>query len=243
MARNCPLIAAAALLVTLPVGCGSEPPPPPSSPPPSSPAPARPAAPAATQPTAPAAPTTPPPATPPASTQPVTGSGPVALPGVQITPHPDWERRDPTSRMRVAEFAWPGADGADEASFVVFYFGAGGAGRIDENIDRWCGQFAQPDGTPSRNRAKIGQREINGLPVHTVDLTGTLVAEHTPGDGVPRNEPDHHLLAAIIETEAGQYYIKVVGPTETVGRWRESYEEMIATLEPVSLAPGVPGHP
>ncbi|MCP3904888.1 MAG: hypothetical protein GY715_14780 [Planctomycetes bacterium] len=210
----------------------------------------RPAAAVPTPPPAPDATASPPTSRPAAAAPPPTApaeahpslTGPVELPGLTVTPDEGWARRLPASRMRVAEFELPGADGADNATLVVFHFGAS-AGGIEANIDRWCGQFSQPDGTASRDRAKVEQREVNDLVVHTVDLPGTLIAETTPGSGVRRNIPDHYLLAAIVETDAGHYYLKLVGPEVTIERWRDGWDSMVESVEPASIAPGVPGHP
>jgi hypothetical protein len=133
--------------------------------------------------------------------------------------------------MRTAELTLPGAKGAEDAQLVVFYFGRGAAGSIPANIDRWCRQLQQPDGRPSREVAVTDERVINGLTVHTLDLTGTFIAETTPGSGIRLNKPDHRLVAAIVETEVGPYYFKLVGPAVTIAHWADDYESMLASFE------------
>ena len=153
--------------------------------------------------------------------------------GLRLAPDPAWVARDPSSSMRTAEFTLGARDPGDEdASLVVYYFGPGTAGSVEANIDRWCGQFDQPGGTESRDLAVIEARSINGLVVHTVDLGGIYVAETRPGSGERVHEPDYHLLAAIVETQAGPYYIKLMGPAATVDRWRSSYEGMLDGMRP-----------
>src|SRR5262245_10812734 len=53
-----------------------------------------------------------------------------------------WKVRPTTSGMRVAEWTIPGPDG--DAELVVYHFGAGGAGSVEANLDRWVGQFEEP---------------------------------------------------------------------------------------------------
>jgi hypothetical protein len=50
---------------------------------------------------------------------------------------------------------------------------------VDENLDRWYGQFTQRDGRPSRDAAVLTTRTVNGLKVTAVDLTGTYNAGPT----------------------------------------------------------------
>ncbi len=155
------------------------------------------------------------------------------LSGLRLRPQAGWESREPSSRMRAAEFTLGGGVGREgDASLVAYYFGPDRAGSIEANLDRWCGQFAQPDGRDSKDVAKSDMRSINGLRVHTIDVGGTYVAETRPGSGERVNEPDFHLLAAIVETDAGLYYLKLVGPAATVQKWRGSYAAMLAALEP-----------
>ncbi len=155
------------------------------------------------------------------------------LSGLRLAPDPVWVAIDPSSRMRAAEFTLGARNpGDDDASLVVYYFGPGSAGSVESNIDRWCGQFDQPGGADSRDLAVIEARSINGLVVHTIDLGGIYVAETSPGSGERVHEPEYHLLAAIVETRAGPYYIKLVGPAATVQRWRRSYEGMLDGMRP-----------
>lgn len=154
------------------------------------------------------------------------------LSGLRLTPQQGWESRKPSSSMRAAEFSLGGENGEGDASLVMYYFGPGSAGSIEANLDRWCGQFSQPDGRNSKDVAKTNVRTINGMRVHTLDLGGTYVAETRPGSGNRLNEPNSHLLAAIVETEAGPYYLKLHGPAVTVEAWRESYDAMLRSLHP-----------
>src|SRR5262244_4320565 len=93
-----------------------------------------------------------------------------------------WTTEKPTSNMRVAQYKLPKADGEPEdASLVVYYFGAGQGGNVQANIDRWIGQMQQADGSASKDKARTDNLTVNGLKVSTVDVTGTYTAEMSPG--------------------------------------------------------------
>jgi hypothetical protein len=138
-----------------------------------------------------------------------------------------WLTETPTSSMRKAQFRLPGADGAADASLVVYYFGPSGGGGVEANVARWAGQFEQPDGSDSMAALKSTQRELHGMAVTDVQLAGTYVAETSPGSGVRVREEGWRMLASILEASEGAYYVKLVGPAATVARWDASYQAFI----------------
>jgi hypothetical protein len=76
--------------------------------------------------------------------------------------------------MRVAEFKLPKVEGdSEDAQLVLYYFGPGQGGTAQANIDRWINQMQQPDGHPSKERAKTETLTVNNLSVTTVDVLGT----------------------------------------------------------------------
>jgi len=152
-----------------------------------------------------------------------------------LAPQPGWAVEAPSSKMRKAQYLLPRADGdAQDASLVVYYFGAGGGGGREANLERWAGQFEQPDGTASAERLKSSDRTVNGLAVTDVELSGTYVAETAPGSGERVREEGWRMIASIIDTPAGAYYAKLVGPEKTVTRWEPSYRAFVDGLK---LAP------
>ena len=143
-----------------------------------------------------------------------------------------WVTEKPTSNMRVAQYKLPKAEGdPEDASLVLYYFGATQGGSVQANIDRWVGQIQQPDGSASKDKAKTENLTVNGLKITTVDVTGTFTAEMTPGAGNNRNEADYRLRAAVIETPKGNYFAKLVGPVKTVARWDQAYTDYLKSFE------------
>jgi hypothetical protein len=86
--------------------------------------------------------------------------------GVHWTAPPGW-KAVAQRPMRLATYSV-----APDAECGVYFFGAGQGGSVQANLDRWIGQFLQPDGKPSKAAAKIAKRTIHGWPVTTVDVSG-----------------------------------------------------------------------
>jgi hypothetical protein len=134
--------------------------------------------------------------------------------------------------MRVAQYKLPKAEGdPEDAALVVYYFGATQGGAVQVNIDRWISQVQQPDGASSKEKAKTETSTVNGLKVTTVDVSGTYTAEMAPGTGNQRNDADYRLRAAVIETPKGNYFLKLVGPAKTMGRWEQSFTDFVKSFE------------
>jgi hypothetical protein len=152
--------------------------------------------------------------------------------GFAYTAPAGWQARPAASAMRVAEFVVPRAPGdAEDAEVIIYYFGGTG-GSADANVDRWIGQVQQPDGSPSKDKAKREQQTINGLKVTLVDVSGTYVAEVRPGSTERHNKPGFRVRAAVIETPRGPYYVKMTGPAKTVAASEAAYAAFLRSLKP-----------
>lgn len=141
----------------------------------------------------------------------------------------DWQTKPITSKMRAADYLLPAAPG-DEAELVIYYFGETGAGSINDNVDRWLGQFSQPDGKPTRDVAKIETTKIAGQDATLVSASGHFVASAMPGGGEAVDKLDQSLLAAIIASPTGPFYFKLVGATKTVTASSTQFRAMLDSL-------------
>lgn len=143
-----------------------------------------------------------------------------------------WIVQVPKSNMRKAQYTLPRVEGDPEDGELVVYQFPGVAGNIDANIDRWCGQFEQPDGKSSKDVVERAHREVNCVAVTEVALTGRYVAETMPGSGERVNKPGWAMLAAIVETPGDPYFIKLTGPEKTVEHWRAPFEAFVSSVNP-----------
>ncbi len=145
-----------------------------------------------------------------------------------LTAPEKWQRKQPRTRIVEHEFAIPASEG-DTNDGRLTLMGAGGG--LQANIDRWIGQFSQPDGSSTRKRAKIEKKQVAGDDVHLVDISGTYKDQPGPfAPGVDR--PKYRMLAAIIPTESrGTYYVKLYGPQRTVTDNEKAFLKMIEGLD------------
>jgi hypothetical protein len=95
-------------------------------------------------------------------------------------------------------------------------------------MDGWIRQFRKEDG--SYASADFSRREINGIPLTIIDVTGFF----TTGNGTSAagsSKADYRMLAAVAETEAGPWIFKLIGPANTVGGWEPSFQSFLDTIE------------
>jgi len=145
----------------------------------------------------------------------------------QLTAPESWVSRQPRNRIIEHEFSVQPSKG-DEQDGRVTVMGAGGS--VEANIDRWYQQFTQPDGSSSKERAKIEKRQIAGAEVTIVDLSGTYMDRPGPmAPGVER--PNYRMLGAIVQTKNnGNHFIKFYGPQRTVTNHADAFMKMLDGL-------------
>jgi len=156
--------------------------------------------------------------------------GGAAGPDLQWQAQEGWRSVRPSSSMRVAEWALAKVDSdAEDASLVVFHFPGGGD--VQSNLDRWYGQFEQPDGRPSSEVARVANRTVAGLRVTVADVSGTFSGGMMGmGGGQSAAKPNFRLLAALVETYSGPWFFKLTGPKDTVEHWHASFDLFLGTL-------------
>lgn len=134
-----------------------------------------------------------------------------------------WKAVKPGSQMRYAEYVIKGA--SKPLSATIFYFGPNGGGSVQQNIDRWTGQFDNSSGSEPR----VAKRTVNGMTVHTVDASGTYDAGAAMGGSGPKK--GQRLLGAIIEAPTGNYFVKLIGPQSAVSQQRDEFDAFISSFE------------
>jgi len=67
-----------------------------------------------------------------------------------------WISENPTSAMRIAQYKLPKIEGdPEDASLVLYYFGAQQGGAVQANIDRWIGQMQNPTAHLQKTKLKL----------------------------------------------------------------------------------------
>lgn len=128
-----------------------------------------------------------------------------------------WETVEPTSSMRAAQFKV--GDAKANAEVVFFYFGAGGAGGTQANIDRWLGQF-----TELKNK-KTEASTVGKTKVTYVTAEGAY-ASGMPG-GPKTTIPDAMLFGGIVEGADGHVFIKMTGPATVAKGAVADFKKMV----------------
>lgn len=140
-------------------------------------------------------------------------------------------RRPPASGMRAAEYGVAGHD--PDAQLAVFYFGEGGGGGVQANVDRWVSQFTQPDGSASTAAARITNRTVAGMRVTLIDLTGTFGGGMPGTPAAAASKPNYRLLGAIAEGARGALFFKLTGPRDAVDAAEPAFQHLVGSLEVV----------
>jgi hypothetical protein len=153
-------------------------------------------------------------------TQTTTGGELVETPSLTFRLPAGWERRSPSSNMRLAEATIPGPAGAGE--LAVFHFGAGQGGSVDANLRRWIAQMDTDPGTTPEQASF----ESNGLKVTWVDVRGTL-RPSSMGMGPKADQPGYRLIGAVVEGSGGPWFFKATGPDATLEPRRAELLDML----------------
>ncbi len=156
---------------------------------------------------------------------------PLVFAELRLEPQPGWVVVEPANAMRLAQFVLPRVEGDDaDGELVVYHFGGGGGG-VDANVERWCGQFEQPDGRASQDVVAVTRRAVGDEVATEVRLEGTYVGETFPGSGVFERDEGRALRAAIVPSSQGQLYAKLLGPRRTIAHWDASWEAFLDALD------------
>ena len=156
--------------------------------------------------------------------------------GASLEAPATWKRVQPKSGMVETEFAIPSegkaADGGPLPPGRMTVMGAGGS--VEANIERWCGQFSQPDGGSTKDKSSTKTLKVAGRDVTLVDIVGTY--KDSPGGpfagGQAIDRPEYRMLAAIVEGPDGNYFLKFYGPAATVEKHADGFRKMIEGMVP-----------
>ena len=141
----------------------------------------------------------------------------------------NWTSKPPANRIVEVEFAIPPAKGDETAGRLT---AMGASGTVEQNVDRWIGQFVGPGGSavkPQRDKTTV-----SGCTVEIVDLAGTY--KDTPGGPFAGAKPvmrdNYRMLGAIIQTkDQGNYFLKLYGPKATIDENEKGFQDMVKSLK------------
>ncbi len=156
------------------------------------------------------------------------GAGKLAL-----TAPKEWKKIEPKSNMIQYEFTAPAdAKEGDETARITI-MAAGGS--LEANIDRWYGQFEQPDGKSTKEKSKTEKFEADGQDIHWVDIPGNF--KETMGGGpfsggkTVVRENYRMLGAIIVGKDQSQYFIKMTGSKDLLEKLSDGFKKSLKELD------------
>lgn len=132
-----------------------------------------------------------------------------AVAGVTFSKPEKWKKVRPASSMRAAQLEVH--EGSAKANVVFFYFGPGGAGGVNANVDRWLKQFQE---SRDKINPKVETKKINKTKVTFVEAEGTFMDGPPFGAKTPKS--GYALLGVIVEGPQGMIFIKATGPKKII---------------------------
>ena len=155
--------------------------------------------------------------------EPPTPDAALAATGIQWKVPGGWREGGPHA-MRLATYYVGGPEPSTTGQCTVFHFGPGMGGSVDDNLERWVGQF---EGSPNYARRVLTE---HGLKVTRVEIAGTYLAPDSQMQSQGKR-PDWKLLGAIVEGPQGAVFFKFVGPAAVIGPATRDFDGLIASFE------------
>ena len=167
-------------------------------------------------------------------------AGETAVGSILLKVPASWKAVPITSSMRRGH--WTISEGTE---LIAYYFGKGGAGGTEANLDRWYSQFTQPDKRPSKEVAeRKTMKTAGGQDAIVVDVSGQYVAAMQPGGTEKNDKPNYRMLAAIVPGPDGPYYFKLLGPSDAVATVKADFTAAITSIRGGAMAkPSGASHP
>ncbi|MEY2580064.1 MAG: hypothetical protein QOI49_2888 [Verrucomicrobiota bacterium] len=138
-----------------------------------------------------------------------------------------WKSVTPSSPMRKAQLEI--ARGPEKAEVTFFHFGADQGGTAEDNVARWYAQF------PGSEKNRIAEHvQIGSVKVTFAMTEGTFSSGMPGGPTTPMES--YALCGAILESAAGNVFIKMTGPNPVVKASTEAFKKMV-TEAAKSVAP------
>lgn len=128
-----------------------------------------------------------------------------------------WAKVKPKNQMIADQFDV--AEGKDKAEVTIVIL-PGAAGGIEDNIQRWRGQVKLPPAKDLEEMLKDFRKIDTGLgKAAMVDLTNA------------KAEGNNRLMGIIIPLPEATYFVKVIGPSDLVGKHKDRFETFAKSLK------------
>jgi hypothetical protein len=158
------------------------------------------------------------------------GKTTVTLDGFKSDAPANWKTQEPSNKFRAYQFSLPKAKGdKEDGELVIFYFGAGSGGGVEENLKRWKGMFQAPEGKSIDDVSKVEKHKIAGVDVTYLDVQGTFLSKFPPFDPNAKvtKKENFRRLGVVFASENGPYFITLTGPAKTVDEAKKGFDDWL----------------
>jgi hypothetical protein len=131
---------------------------------------------------------------------------------LQLNPPATWTSR-PARMMTVAVYGLPktATDPAD-AELTISHYPDMKNVTVDKQAERWASMFVAPGTQPSTPPVRQYKLDKAPHPATIVDIAG----RYAGGRGEPKD--NYRMISAVVETDQGPWFFKLVGPSATVSQ-------------------------
>jgi hypothetical protein len=129
-----------------------------------------------------------------------------------------WKSVTPSSPMRKAQLEI--ARGPEKAEVTFFHFGADQGGTAEDNVARWYAQFPGSEKNRITEHVQIGSVKVTFAVTEGTFSSGMPGGPTTPMEG-------YALCGAILESAAGNVFVKMTGSNAVVKASTEAFKKMI----------------
>ena len=159
----------------------------------------------------------------------------VDLGGLRSSTPKNWKRQNPSNKLRKYQFSVPKVDGdKEDAELVVFFFGKGGGGEIEDNIKRWKTQFIAPEGKTIDEVSKVEKYKLGkAADVVCLDISGTFKYKNPPFSPTAKEERKENFrrFNVIMDTDEGAFFITFTGPAKTMAKNKDAFDGWIKAFK------------
>ncbi len=158
----------------------------------------------------------------------------VTLDGLKSDAPATWKAQEPSNKFRAYQFSLPKAQGdKEDAELVIFYFGAGSGGSVNDNLKRWKGMFQAPEGKSIDDVSKVEKLKIGNVEATYLDVQGTYLHKFPPFDPNAKTTKKQNFrrLGVVFASEKGPYFITVTGPAKTVESQKKSFDDWLKAFK------------
>jgi hypothetical protein len=162
------------------------------------------------------------------------GERTVTLDGLKSEAPASWKMQEPSNKFRAFQFAVPKAKGdAEDAELVIFFFGPGGGGSVNDNLKRWKGMFQPPEGKSIDDVAKVEKMKVGNVDVTYLDVQGTYLSKFPPFDPKAKvtKKENFRRIGVIFASENGPYFITLTGPGRTIEAAKKDFDNWLKAFK------------